>query len=78
MELSMGIRFDEESLEQLDNLINKIKELNNEIAKLNSNEILGHVNNITINTSAFVGNEADAKELANKIVEILNNDELRS
>ena len=72
LELGMSIKFNSGSLEQLDLLISKIKTLNIELEKLNSNEIPENINSITINTPAFIGNEQEAKELAKQIIKFIN------
>lgn len=43
MDLKMGIKISEESLEQLNNLLNKIEELNAEVEKFNQNKIVVNV-----------------------------------
>lgn len=43
MDLKMRIKISEESLEQLNNLLNKIKELNEEVEKFNQNKIVVNV-----------------------------------
>lgn len=77
MELKMGIEFTEESFEQLDLLISKVKELKELVDSLNLNETLGYVNNITINTPGFIGNEQDVIDFGDKLVQCINDEKNR-
>ena len=43
MDLKTRIKISEESLEQLNNLLNKIKELNEEVEKFNQNKIVVNI-----------------------------------
>lgn len=67
-DIVIGIKLDEKDLnlvtQQLEDISNKVKQLNTEFEKLQSNEVLKSMNNITINTAAFMGNEQDAEKFA--------------
>lgn len=75
-ECEMGIAFNQDDWnflnQQLDSLILKARELNTELDKIKSNEILKNMNGITINTDAFMGNEHDAKNFAKLVSEYIN------
>lgn len=58
--------------EKINNIIEKVKILNQELERLSSNTILGNINNITINTSAFMGSEQDAREFAELMSKYIN------
>jgi hypothetical protein len=75
--LSLGIEFDQETIDKLDDLINKVNTLNNALEKLQSNEVIRYFNNITINTSTFMGDEQDAREFALLISKYINDEDVR-
>jgi uncharacterized protein (UPF0276 family) len=70
--LGIGIEFNEESIKQLKDVLKIVEKLNEQIEKLNSNEKLGNVNNITINASTFVKDEKDIREFAESISQHIN------
>ena len=69
--LKIGIEFEQETIDKIDELLEKIKTLNIEIEKLNSSNITG-VNNITINVSTLGYDEIDIQETAQIIKNILD------
>lgn len=74
MNLTMGIEFDQESvdefMDQLNYLLEKIKTLNVEIEKLNNSDISNLTNNINVSTLGY--DEFDIQETAKLIKNIMD------